>query len=188
MRRLFLAINIPKDIKQKILKKRELLQSLIPGVKFIGEENWHITLIFLGQQGDEALLPIIKSMKDLVSSFPCPEINFSDISYGPIGGTPRMIWLNGDEKTSKTLSSLKITMEDELIKNRVRFKLENREFCTHLTLAKFSETLRTDLVDLGGQFQNLDWFFQAESLDLVESRLSGRGAEYEILQRIEFGG
>ncbi|MDO8442851.1 MAG: RNA 2',3'-cyclic phosphodiesterase [bacterium] len=188
MRRLFIAINIPKDIKEKISKKRDLLESLIPSIRFVGEENWHLTLVFLGEQSDEAILPIIKSMKDLIPGFTCPGINFSDISYGPVKGAPRMVWLNGDENTSKTLSVLKTQLEDELIKNGVRFKLENREFRTHITLAKFSEDQRSGLPDLGGEFKGLNWFFEAESLDLMESRLSGKGAEYEVLQRIDFGG
>ena len=186
MKRLFLAINIPKDIKLKIAQKRDLLESLIPGIRFVGEENWHLTLVFLGEQSDEAILPIVKSMKDLAPKFTCPEINFSDISYGPLKGTPRMVWLNGDEKTSKTLSSLKTSLEDELIKNGVRFKLENRGFCAHITLAKFSEDFRNGLPDLGGEFKDLNWLFEAESLDLMESHLSGKGAKYEVLQRIEF--
>lgn len=186
MKRLFLAIDIPKDIKLKIAKKRDLLESLIPGIRFVGEENWHLTIVFLGQQNDEALLPIIKSMKDLVPKFACPEINFSSISYGPLKGTPRMIWLNGDEYTSKTLSDFKIALEDELIKNGVRFKLENREFLAHLTLAKFSETLRNDLVDIGSEFKDLNWLFEAESLDLVESYQSDKGSVYEVLQKINF--
>lgn len=188
MRRLFLAINIPKDIKQKIAKKRDALESLIPGVRFVGEENWHLTVVFLGAQSDEALLPIVKSMKELVPKFASPKINFSDISYGPLKGAPRMVWLNGDEKTSKNLSSFKLSLEDELIKNGVRFKLENREFLAHITLAKFSEDLRSGLAELGGEFRDLNWFFEAESLDLMESRQSGKGMEYEILQSIDFGG
>ena len=186
MRRLFLAINIPDDIKKKISKKVSLLEPLIPGAKFVGEENWHITLVFLGQQPDEALLPIIGSMKSSASRSSCPEINLSDISYGPLNGTPRMVWLNGDKNISKTLSSLKTSLEDELIKNGVRFKLENREFNTHITLAKFSEISRNNLANLDGSFKDLNWFFEAESLDLMESRLSGNSAKYEILQRIEF--
>ena len=187
MKRLFLAINIPKDIKLKIAQKRDLLESLIPGLRFVGEENWHLTIVFLGEQADEAFLPIVKSMRDLVPKFVCPEINLCDISYGPLKGTPRMIWLNGNENTSKTLSDFKIKLEDELIKNGVRFKLENREFLAHLTLAKFSEPMRNKLSELGKEYTDLNWFFEAESLDLMESRQSGKGTEYEVLQRIEFG-
>ena len=195
MRRLFLAINIPEDIKKKISKKKEVLESMIPGA--IPQENWHLTLVFLGYQEDEYILPIIKSMQEVVSGFLPPQINFNSISYAPPKGTPRMIWLNGDSESSKSLSLLKIALEDELIKNKVRFKLENREFNSHITLARFTTApenrvkgfrniSQKELPEIGEEFQNLNWFFVPESVDLVESHLSSSGAKYEILQSINF--
>ncbi len=202
MKRLFLAINIPEDIKKKISKKKEVLESMIPGA--IPQENWHLTLIFLGYQEDEFILPIIKSMQEVVSRFSPPQINFDSISYAPPKGTPRMIWLNGDGESSKSLSLLKIALEDELIKNKVRFKLENREFNSHITLARFRDISQKELPEIGEEFQNLNWFFVPESVDLVESHLSSSGvypvksskagaakpqfnrAGYEILQSINF--
>jgi len=194
MRRLFLAINIPEDIRKKIAKQRDALESLIPGARFISgddvhitpSDNFHLTLVFLGYQEDEAVLPIIKSMEDIVSEIEPPEIILDDISYGPPKGTPRMIWLNGTKETSKSLSSIKIALEDELIKNKVRFKLENREFNSHITLARFTEIPKGELPEIGKEFKKLDWFFMPESIDLMESQLSRSGAKYEILQRINF--
>ncbi len=207
MRRLFIAINIPEDIRKKISKKKEALESLIPGASFVSsggthitpDENWHLTLVFLGYQEDEAILPIIKSMEDVADSFDSPEITLEDISYAPPKGTPRMIWLNGASETSKSLGSLKIALEDELIKNKVRFKLENREFNSHITLARFTpapenqvsgftEIPKKELPEIGREFKNLDWFFMAGGIDLMESHLSKNGARYELLQHIDFGG
>ncbi len=195
MRRLFIAINIPEDIRMKISKKKEVLESLIPGANFVSSggthitpaENWHLTLVFLGYQEDEAILPIIKSMEDVASGFDSPEIILDSISYAPPKGAPRMIWLNGSPETSKGLASLKITLEDELIKNKVRFKLENREFNSHITLARFNEISKKELPEIGKEFQNLDWFFMAGGIDLMESHLSRSGAKYELLQHIDFG-
>lgn len=213
MRRLFIAINIPEDITERIIQKRDLLESLIPGAKFVSGDdaqnepgdnfhrsrymsdndphvtppgNFHITLVFLGYQEDADILPIIKSMKDVVLGLGSPEIIFDDMSYAPPKGTPRMIWLNGSGETSENLSSLKIALEDELIKNRVRFKLENREFNSHITLARFTQVPEKGLLEIGKEFKDLNWLFEADSLDLMESHLSGKGAKYEVLQRIEF--
>ena len=212
MKRLFLAINILDDIKKKISKKKENLESMIPGADFTlpgathvtPQENWHLTLIFLGYQEDEAVLPIINSMQNIVSSFNSPEIILNDISYAPPKGAPRMIWVNGTKETSQNLSSLKIALENELIKNKVRFKLENREFNSHITLARFVEMPKEELPEIGAEYKNLNWFFIPESVDLMESHLSGSGvypvksskagaakpqfnrARYEILQSINF--
>jgi len=47
--------------------------------------------------------------------------------------------------------------------------------------------MRNELPELGGEFKDLNWLFEAESLDLMESRQTGKGTEYEVLQRIGFG-
>lgn len=202
MKRLFIAINIPEDIKDKISKKNDVLESMLPGARYTGRENWHFTVVFLGYQPDEALPGIIEAMKSSAMEFKPPEMNVSDISYGPLEGTPRMVWLNakgvarpsdglglnGSKETSEAISPLKIFLEDELIRNKVRFKLENREFNAHVTLNRFSDIHKKDLPELGKEFKDLNWFFEAESLDLMESHLSRKGANYEILQKIDFKG
>lgn len=186
MRRLFIAINIPEDIKQKISKKRDALEQLLPGVRFVDEENWHFTVIFLGYQEDEAIMPIVEAMQTVAPKFAQPEVEISDISYGPPRGTPRMIWLNAAEETSKTLAPFKIALEDELIKNRVRFGLEKRAYHAHITMARFADISKKELPELGAEFENFKWIFEAESFYLVESHLSKGGAKYEVLQQIKF--
>jgi 2'-5' RNA ligase len=186
MRRLFIAINIPEDIKSNIAKKNDVLESLLPGARYTGKENWHLTIVFLGWQPDEAVMPIIEAMNETVKKFSAPEISFSDISYTPADGAPRMVWLNGSEKTSKSISPLKEFLEDSLLNEKVRFKLENRKFNSHVTLNRFSDISKKDLPELGEKFKGFNWQFMAGSLDLMESHLSRGGSRYEILQRVEF--
>ena len=188
MRRLFISINIPEDIKSRIRKKNDILESALPDAKYAGEKNWHLTLIFLGYQEDGAVLPIINSMKETADRFASPEIILDKISYAPPAGPPRMIWLYGNSETSKNLSFLKIALEDELIKNKVRFKLENREFNSHTTLARLNDIPKEELPEIGKEFEGLDLFFVAGGLDLMESRLSKSGPTYELLQHIDFEG
>lgn len=106
-----------------------------------------------------------------------------------------MIWLTGSKETSKILGEIKNKLEDELIKNRVQFKKENRGFNCHLTLARFSlSQINTDQTQINADIcENLRsnlresaFAFYAKSLDLMESRLKRTGAEYEILASISF--
>jgi 2'-5' RNA ligase len=186
MRRLFIAINIPEDIKQKISQKRDSLEQLFPGVRFVSEENWHFTVVFLGYQEDETIMPIMEAMQAIGPNFIQPEIEISDISYGPPRGTPRMIWLNASEQTSKAIAPFKIALEDELIKNRVRFGLEKRAYNGHITMARLADISKSDLPVIGDEFKNLNWSFTAESFYLMESHLLDSGAKYEVLQEIDF--
>ena len=150
-KRLFIAINIPEKIKDRIEGKIVSLREISRGekkirrsfqndIRFLDRSNWHITITFLGYQEDLALAPIVKSMKSAAENFSAPEIEFTDISYGPKDGPKRMIWLNGSEKTADQLAGIKNTLEDSLIDNGVRFKQEHRKMRVHVTLARFQPT------------------------------------------------
>ena len=100
-----------------------------------------------------------------------------------------MIWLVGTKETSKILGEIKNHLENELVKNGVKFQRENRPYNAHLTLARFpSAPINADTISIN-QFLNQHksvLSFQAQSLDLMESHLKSTGAEYEVLTNLAF--
>lgn len=183
-KRLFLAINLPEKIKDKIEVVLEKIRyGFSNDIRFLDRENWHLTVVFLGYQSDEALKPILTSMKNVANNFDPPKIELTDIAYGPKGASPRMIWLNGSLATANSLGLLKINLEAGLEEGGVRFKKEHRRFQAHITLARFKPVRIAELPPLAEKFQEK---FLANSLDLMESRLARSGANYEILQRFNF--
>jgi 2'-5' RNA ligase len=193
MKRLFIAINLPQEVKGRIEKvvsdlkisvnQRVNQHESAAEIRFLPKENWHLTLVFLGYQPDEAISPILNSLKETVKNSLTPFIEFEKIILAPPNRPARMIWLVSPKETSKTLGAIKTKLEDELVKNGVRFQRENREYNTHLTLVRFrfpQGTLRRVMCE------NLKISFEAQSLDLMESHLKRSGAEYEILTRVDF--
>lgn len=196
-KRLFIAINLPSDIKKKISDAVASLDSQIDrkiarqiGFRWMEPESWHLTVSFLGYQSDEAIGPILKSIKEASGNFTALEIGFEDVVWAPAGKSPRMIWMTGTEKTSNDLAVVKNKLEDSLIKNGVRFKPEARKYNAHLTLARFSDgknfnDLNIDLASVPRNiFKSMD--FTAQSIDLMESELEHGGARYIILQKEKF--
>ncbi|MDP3015120.1 MAG: RNA 2',3'-cyclic phosphodiesterase [bacterium] len=213
MRRLFIAINLPENIKEAI---EEIVNDLKISmnqhvdqlnqqieIRFLPKENWHLTISFLGYQpidadlrGQSTLTAIIESIKEAAKKFSAAKIEFKKIMLAPPNKSPRMIWLSGTKETSKILGVIKTKLENELIKNRVQFKKENRGFNCHLTLARFPvplqkyENIRLSkklIPRLGVIYEKqLPISFDAQSLDLMESRLKRTGAKYEILASISF--
>lgn len=181
--RLFIAINLPEEVKNKIAEAVEKIKPIfnneIP-VRFLSPKNWHLTIVFLGYQPNETLNPILKSIQETAASFRPVPIAFEKIIYGPPGKPARMIWLNGTKKTSQILGELKTKLEDALIENRVKFKRENRLFNAHITLARFQFQYKEV------QLPKIDCYFEAETLDLMESRLKRTGAEYEVISQFAF--
>jgi len=196
MKRLFIAINLPEQLKNSIaqiitdldadMRRRSVKESTF---RWIPKEQWHLTITFLGYQPDEAIGSILKSIKQTVFDYSNilknNRIVFEKIILAPPGKTPRMIWLDTTKETSKTLGIIKNKLEDELVKNGVRFQRENREYHAHLTLARFRSPLITaDIISLNQRSSQLA--FYAKSLDLMESHLKPTGAEYEILAKVDF--
>jgi len=177
MKRLFIAINLPDELKNKI----EQITKKITDFRWIPSKNWHLTLVFLGYQADEAIIPILESIRESAQNFPAPDIEFEKMILAPPDREPRMVWLNCTKQTSKILGEIKNKLENDLITNRVTFKIENRPFNSHLTLMRFSNDspiLTYEIVD------NLH--FTSQSIDLMESHLKRSGAEYDILTKVDF--
>jgi len=165
-------------------------------IRFLPKENWHLTISFLGYQPDEAIGPILEVLKETAKNFQAPFIEFEKIIFAPVfvkttagkpPRPPRMIWLTGSKKTSQPLAAIKKNLEDTLIKNGVRFHLENRGYNAHLTLARFSTPPQNSEEKLlNYPITQSPIFFIAQSLDLMESHLHRTGAEYEILSSAQF--
>lgn len=201
--RLFIAINLPQEAKDKIEEAvtkippffdAECRRSINPEpsrrinnsqIRFLAPKNWHLTITFLGFQPDEAVSLILKSAQETAAGFDPVLIKFEKIIYGPPGKSARMLWLAGAKETSQNLSQIKIKLEDSLVENGVKFNRENRLFNAHLTLARFS----TPLTDLSNNLiAPLPLSFEAKTLDLMESRLKRSGAEYETISQFAFKG
>ena len=193
MKRLFIAINLTEDIKKEIRRIIEEVDSKMhfskqPTFRWLPEENWHLTLTFLGGQPDKSIGSILESIKSAVLCIEPPLIEFGDVLFAPqkiFGGPdrpPRMIWLTTTKQTSEILGKIKNKLEDLLDKNGVKFRKENRKFQGHLTLARFEPLFRkeTKLLRVG------DLIFTSQSLDLMESKLFRIGAEYIILEKVDF--
>lgn len=185
-KRLFIAIGLPDDIKEDLAREVEKLQpALDPGVRFAVVDSWHITLVFLGDQSDDDINLINQALAETVTEFAPAAIRFDRIAYGPIGRTPRMIWLVADRATSKHLAAIKADLEKRLFERVITFEQEHRQFEAHLTLARFNSVSRSVLPALAVPFPTE---YTAGALDLMESHLARAGAEYGVLASFDFEG
>jgi RNA 2',3'-cyclic 3'-phosphodiesterase len=181
-KRLFIAINLPENVKDSIEKELEKIKyDFTDDVRFVDRENWHITVAFLGDQEDEAILPILESMKEAAARFGPLKVELADLSYGPPGRPPRMIWLNGNAQSAAGLGEVKDALESNLADNGVTFKSDYKKFSLHITLARLFSANQLPYIG-----RKLQISFEAKSLDLMESALSPSGAKYENLQQVHF--
>ena len=186
MRRVFIAINLPDKDKKRITALIAKLKPLFKPsqLRWLSPDNWHVTVFFLGYQDDDAVAKIAGVLKRVAAAMPAPPVEIKRLVYGPTDGTARMVWLAGNQESSKAIGALKEKLEKELSQSGVRFKREARQFMSHITLARFNEPI-SDRPPIEQEFK-MD--FTPETIELMESELHRSGAEYSILVSAPFTG
>ncbi len=188
-RRLFIAIDIDANVRRAVARIEKDMENVLGNgqdglVRFVPEENWHITISFLGTQDDASLTAIMAAARKAAENFSAPEISFTEIVYAPQKKNPRMIWLKTSQASSKELGAIKNYLEDLLAEEGVRFEQESRMFSGHVTLARFPSSMPNDT--LPAIERTLSLHCTGKSLDIMESELDRNGAKYSILQRFSF--
>ncbi len=174
-RRIFIAINLPENIKKKLAEYQAKWPEL--PIRWVKSENLHITLDFIGYIGDEELLEICKITKEVASRHPSFLVNLFEICYGPTDKKlPRMTWAIGEK--SEEFASLKDDLDKSLTIS------EKRQFSPHITLGRIRqwEWQRIEPEERPAVDEDINLSFSVDSIEVMESILKKRGPEYIILE------
>jgi len=181
--RVFVAINIPADIRRELFLYSEKWLEL--PAKWTPKDNLHITLEFLGSLTDEEIGEVCVVVKEVAERHSGFSLNINKILYGPPKKMPpKMVWAEGDK--SEELSSLREDLESSLAE-KVRFVPENRVFAPHITLARISamEFKMIEPEERPEINENLDLLFTVESIEVMESEMRKDGPIYTVLESHE---
>src|SRR3989344_7176858 len=133
--RIFIAINLPNDIKKQLAGFEQKWPD-VPA-KWTPQDNLHITLVFLGDLTDEELAEVCLATKEASERHNTFNIYLNKVAYGPENKIPpRYIWAGGE--ASKELSLLKKYLENNFLEKIINFKPEPKAFSPHITLARIS--------------------------------------------------
>lgn len=182
MIRTFLAIDIPKEIKDSMEKIQYRLRNTLKEgmIRWTKPGSVHLTLKFFGSISDRDIEHINKLLKDSVKGFKPFAIAAEKVGVFPNARQPRVLWL-GITSGDDTLMTLQKQIDDDL--HSIGFPREERAFRPHLTLGRTKahrgiEGLSTVLEEFkdfkaGG--------FPAQGLTLYRSDLRPEGPIYTKL-------
>ncbi len=129
--RLFIAIDLPKKIKNKIASQLKEIKNNYRHYRWVTEENYHLTILFLGEINDINKLTKIKQA-----------INESVWSIKPFFLYSRSINVFSNNKHIIYLEFFREKELEKLVEGiRNKFKtqlnlIDNKKFIPHLTLAR----------------------------------------------------
>ncbi len=184
MKRVFIAINFPNSIREEIKNKQDELKGLFNEdvVKWVKKENLHITVSFLGSLKEEdvdILIHKIEKIKEKPLS-----LNIEDVSYIPEERRDaKMIWARvyGDDFFT-FYEKIDSVLADFFNRKKINFS----EVTPHITLGRIKrwQWQKVPIVEIPiiEDFMGLE--FRATSFDVIESKISRRGPDYNLIKKI----
>jgi len=182
--RLFIAIEIEKRIKERILDFLNHLKKADAGVRWVDSENIHVTLKFLGNI-DAIMLPaLIKYIDNVMSCFSPFKIQIGNVGAFPTVKKPRILFVGVGDKENNLL---KIFEQLEKGIEEYGIKRETKNYVGHITigrtksqknLRKIMDTLQSDS----------DHFFGQEKvhhISLIQSELTPDGPIYATIKKFQ---
>lgn len=187
--RVFIAINLPPEVKKQLLNYQEKITALFPErcpIRWTGEENLHLTLVFLGAISNDELTRVCHLCRESGKNKEVFSLTLKQIAYGPPKAMPpRMVWVIGEK--SAELAALKSDLEKALTaQSENNYTPDERAFSPHLTLGRIKgwEFRQIEPEERPEINEALSLGFQVNSFEIMESELRSAGPKYTILESI----
>lgn len=192
--RLFVALDLDADIRQRIEAFREQVRALAPEPRWVSSESLHVTLKFIGEKPDSMTAQIEAALSEIHAA---PFLlSFRGAGFFPTARSARVFWVGIEAENG--LGALAKNVEDVLAK--LGIEKENRAFSPHLTLARGRGRTgapgRQKKDKPNSQFARLQQFLadkpvqefgtmSAREFFLYRSQLSSKGSQYSKIARFE---
>ncbi|HHV34976.1 MAG TPA: RNA 2',3'-cyclic phosphodiesterase [Syntrophomonadaceae bacterium] len=182
--RSFIAVLLQPEIKRDIYQSTAPLHRLPINIKWVEEENYHLTLKFFGSLNSKE----IQKVKTFLEAFTAMREPFylqcGELMAFPNWRRPRVLCLSL-EGDIEAVQDLRQKIETGLAE--VGFPKDKRKrFHPHITLGRFrsgNDALKM-ISDNAGRFS--DEKFLVQDLYLMASKLTPKGPEYTALARYPF--
>ena len=126
--RLFVALDIDPEIRQRITKFRDELRAQFPSAKWVSPETFHVTLQFIGETEKSSQ---IQEALWKVSAEPV-ELTFRQTGFFPTPQRARVFWIGIESDTRLQQLARKVGT----VLTPLGFKRDSDEYHPHLTLAR----------------------------------------------------
>ena len=175
--RLFIGVEVPEELKQKLLSVQQRLESLAD-IKLVEPENLHFSLKFLGEVNEDRVNKIREVLTTTAEKFSSFTLTLKGIGAFPSTDFARIIWA-GCSAGSKELEALAGFIDLEL--SKAGFSAEQRSFTAHLTLSRIKQSEKNlTLQKFISQNTNLEFgSMKVPKISLIKSTLTPAGPAYE---------
>jgi 2'-5' RNA ligase len=186
--RAFVAVELDPETRKSLRREAERLAASGAEVKWVAEENLHVTMKFLGQVDRRAVPEVLKALKEAVGEVKPFRAEVAGAAFFPTPVRPRIVAAGVEPQAAQGLAELAARLEDALAE--LGFGRERRAFRAHVTLGRVKGTkgvgaLADALLTADGRpFGQQD----VRQVTLFMSELSRAGPRYTALGRAPLNG
>lgn len=179
--RLFVAVNLSPDARDAIRSAIDAFPVRNPPWRWVGPENWHLTLKFLGERHAAQIDPLNAALCEVARRH-----HGFDMAMGAFGGFPslrhpRVLFYNVERGAADLVHLARDV--DIAVEAAIGLAPEGRGFHSHVTVARIKDRLSPDVVARFARVSPLtEAVTRVSSFDLVESRLQRTGAVYSVVK------
>ena len=194
--RLFVALDLGEEIRERIHQVMEQMRPLAPAVRWVSAESLHVTLKFIGEVPDASVNEVETALGQISGTeF---NVSFRGCGFFPTAKSARVFWvgIEAGQELGKLAADIELALEP------LGIEREKRGFNPHLTLARLagsSGAPRREREDRpNGNFAAVQKHLAemaapefgtmtASEFFLYRSQLSREGSRYSKLVRFPLG-
>src|ERR671925_854621 len=178
--RLFVAIEIPEDAKTVVEEAFEPWREAFPRARWVPQENWHVTVKFLGRTWPRLRDWVPSRIGEAAGSIRPFEAAMRGVGSFPSRRRGRVLWAGLDDggALSGVAAGVDAALADE-------FPAEARPFHAHLTVARSDPPIPLPDGFASTRLASPAW--TVDALVLFRSHLRRPAPVYEPIDRFELG-
>ena len=185
--RTFIAVELTEDVRRALRDVQARLRAGGADVKWVEEENLHLTVKFLGEVQDERLPDVIAATRLAVASLTTFSVSIGGVGTFPSLTRPRVVWV-GLQSGSEPFKTLMERVETAM--DGIGFPREGRAPHPHVTIGRARDPRRLKRLPelLKAESPETLGAITVEKLTIMASVLSPKGPRYTPIEYVEMKG
>jgi len=178
--KVFITVNMDPYIKAEVARQLPSIRSKYSEGKWVPKENWHVTLLYLGEVEDIKLILVQEAMKEAVKGIETFSLKVEGMGVFPNEKNPKILWagIDGNRRKLNQLYQQIVTAVD---KKKLPYDAKP-VYKPHLTLAR---KIKDGLAHKEMKLSSSSW--KVDSLGLYQSVSHPTGVQYKKIFAIKLG-
>jgi RNA 2',3'-cyclic 3'-phosphodiesterase len=179
--RTFIAVELNREARSIVNKYIDSLGEYIKDVKWVAEENLHITIKFLGEIKENELSKLKENVEKTAAIFGPFVLTLADTGFFPGEKAARVVWIGADGGIDHLLELFQ-ELENNL--EQIGFDREEKTFSPHLTIGRAKRDKKIIVNDNFPEFDSIT--IDVKSISIMKSTLTPDGPIYERIFKTDF--